>query len=178
MNLDKKIERYLNDGYDKVKNNILYKNETEILNDIKNISKEFGLDWELVEDLYLCEMETIELNEAGVLGNFFGIVIFSPMLWAAWRALGGLFSKAKRRCGTFTISQKRDLCLWNVKTNIAEKKIKLIEKAAEECSKKDPDKADECKEKAENAIEKLKEKMEKYKEKAEDLKQSRDLVST
>jgi len=94
---------------------------------------------EIVNDRF----EGTQINEAliteGPVGSIMGMLIFSPLLWAAWRALGGVLSKKRRQCGTFRISTERDKCLERVEIQNIKDKIAIVEKAMRECSKnKDP----------------------------------------
>lgn len=112
---------------------------------------------EQAEEIVNDRFETTKINEAllteGPVGSIMGMLIFSPVLWAAWRALGGILSKKRRQCGTFRISTERDKCLERVVIENLKDKIAIVEKAIKECDKtKDPEK---CREKGNAAKQKL-----------------------
>ncbi len=108
------------------------------------------------------------IQEAGVVGNIVGIAITVPMggpaIWAKWRIINALFSKASRRCGIFRISNQRDACIAKARIDINKKKINLIKAVqSKECKQaKNPLK---CKEKAEKSIIKFKGEISKQNEK-------------
>lgn len=98
---------------------------------------------EQAEEIVNDRFETSTINEKllveGPVGSIMGMLIFSPLLWAAWRALGGILSKKRRQCGTFRISTERDKCLERVVIEDLRAKVALIEKGIRECKKsKDP----------------------------------------
>jgi len=133
------------------------------------------LDGERKENLNKIDKLTLEgrfiasehysmVNE-GPVGSIVGMLIFNPILWAAWRGAAAIVSKGRRKCGTFRISSQRDMCLERFKILSIKKKIEVMNKAITECPKaKDPKK---CKEKGDYGVEKLEKKLktkeEKYK---------------
>ena len=175
FNWEEKINEYLNKTKSKVS---LYMNEDETIKNISEISKEFDISFEDAEEIYIHEMEDYNLiSEAGTAGNVAGLFL-APRLWFSWRTLNGIFSKASRKCGVYTISNKRDVCLHEVKIKILEKKMGIINKAAAECEKKaedDNDKKAKCKEKEKNAIEKIKEQIDSHNEKIREIKKNRKI---
>ena len=102
----------------------------------------------------------------GIVGSILGMVIFSPKLWGLWRVAKASFSKAQRKCGAFRISQKRDLCLAQVKLDFHDKKIDILKKAMIDAKKKLP------KEKADKVIKKATDKLAQLQLQRKDLERS------
>ena len=111
-----------------------------------------------------------QLTEAGVVGNVMGIMIWSPMIWVLWRTALGIFSKAQRQCGVYTISNKRDICIQKAKIKFANDKIKILEKL-----KKDYKSRNKSTDSIDKKINKLKDDINKYKEKVRRLIDQRDV---
>jgi hypothetical protein len=94
---------------------------------------------------------TNKLSE-GVGRTILGMFLLSPVGWAAYRLIRSMFSKASRKCGTFSIGKQRDICLVRVKLQRAEKMLALFKKEISNCSKaKNPEK---CKSKGQQQIDK------------------------
>ena len=105
--------------------------------------------------------DIIEESEAflteGPVGSVAGMIIFSPVAWAAWRAASGLLSKKRRYCGTFRISTERDKCLDKYKIMKSTKILSTLKTDLSHCPKSsDPEK---CKANKEKAITKYEEKI-------------------
>lgn len=162
-----------------VPTNGAYLAEDTALKDIESLSEMFGVSYDEAEYVYLEEMdETSALNEAGVAGNIGAMLIFNPAVWAVYRTLGGILSKAKRKCGTFSISNKRDVCIEEAHLDVLEKKKDLVNKALGDCTDKagdDKSKAKKCKDNAQKTINDLDGKIVKRKEKIRVLKKKRHI---
>jgi len=79
--------------------------------------------------------EAGEVISEGAVGSVAGMVIFSPVAWAAWRAASGLLSKKRRYCGTFRISTERDKCLDKYKIMKAIKTLATLKTDLAHCPK-------------------------------------------
>ena len=102
-----------------------------------------------------------EIQEAGVEGNLAAMVMLNPVIWAQWRALFALFSKAHRQCGVFTVSSERDACLKKARMQMSAKKMQILGKAKATCKKhKNPAK---CVKVLDSGMAAEKEKIDKYK---------------
>jgi len=87
-----------------------------------------------------------DIQEAGIIGNVAGMVLFGPLWWAAFRAVTAALDDCMRKCGTFNISQKRDACIAKCREKAQAKRTGLIKREAGKCSQaKDPAK---CRERA------------------------------
>jgi len=101
--------------------------------------------------------EASELISEGPVGSVAGMLIFSPVAWAAWRTASGLLSKKRRYCGTFRISTERDKCLDKYKIMKATKVLSTIKTDLEHCPKSaNPEK---CKSNKSKAVTKYQEKV-------------------
>ena len=109
------------------------------------------------------------LNEADTVGNIASIMAFGLGGWGLWRAIRAATDKASKKCGTFTISDKRDACIVKARIEDCDRKIKFIEnRKRKDCKeKRDPDK---CRKSAKELIEKQKDKKKKYKKRLDELK--------
>lgn len=104
----------------------------------------------------------VNLQE-GVAKSILGILV-SPPLWVAWRTAKGIMSKAQRSCGTYKISNKRDICIAQYKIKSYQEQIKVLEKVKKEA------KSDKQKEKVSQKIESLQNKIDKKQQKIKKLK--------
>jgi len=99
----------------------------------------------------------------GAVGSVAGMLIFSPVVWAAWRGVAGLVSRKRRECGTFRISKERDKCLEIVPIIGLRRKIELLTKAEKDC--KQAPEPSKCMESAKKNLYNLKKKLDKKEEK-------------
>ena len=160
------------------------------INDKKQILKRScvvskKLDHKLIDNLNESQIEDIcqkininesswdFLSEAGVAGNIFGILLTTPMTWLAWRTALALFSKNQRKCGVFTISNKRDICIIESKIKLEEDKIKILNKEKQNASKEGNQKKVE---RIDKAIQKARNNIDKLKKKADVIKKSRGTI--
>lgn len=112
------------------------------------------------------------LDEAGSIANHIAIFFLGHNTWLLWRAIRALFDKAHKKCGTFDISNERDLCIQKAKLKDAEKKLKFIQKRKKDCKdKRDPDK---CKEAGKKIIKVLKDRKKEAKQNIKDIKKKKD----
>ena len=72
-------------------------------------------------------------NLAG--GGVLGLAAGAATVWAAWRGMGALLNKDKRKCGVLSIGSKRKACLLNAQANNVNKKIGLLNKLKSQCGK-------------------------------------------
>jgi hypothetical protein len=117
-----------------------------------------------------CENNLEILQEAGVVGNLMGIVLFG-VHWVAWRTALATFSQHQRKCGIFKISNRRDICVLESKIEFTQNKIKILERLLHDKTTS-PQKADRIKQN----ITELKNKIEQYKGRIEEIKEDRDLI--
>jgi hypothetical protein len=110
------------------------------------------------------------LTEAGVIGNLAGIFFIGPHWWLLYRSISAIFDKHKRKCGIYTISNRRDLCILESKIEYEKNKIKFLQKL-----KNDKTTTPEKKKKIEEEIKKMNEKIQNMQYKANNLKLSRDI---
>jgi len=102
-----------------------------------------------------------EIQEAGVVGNLAAMLVLNPIVWAQWRALFGIFSKAHRQCGVFKVSDERDACLKKARMQMSVKKMQILSKAKAACKKhKNPAK---CVKTLDSGMAAEKKKIDKYK---------------
>jgi len=107
---------------------------------------------EQAEEIVNDRFKASSLQE-GPVGSIMGMLIFTPMLWAAYRAAKAAVEKDSKICGTFDISEKRDKCLVKVKLRGLTQQLSIVKKALGDCPKsKNPVK---CKQKGQAAIQKL-----------------------
>jgi len=86
----------------------------------------------------LCKRLNLDkyIQEAGVAGNILGFFIFQPYIWVAWRIALAAFSEHQKKCGIFTISNDRDICILQSKIDFTNKKIKILLQIKKEYQKK------------------------------------------
>ena len=101
------------------------------------------------------------LDEAGVVGNVAAMLMLNPIVWAQWRTLFAIFSKAHRQCGIFRVSKDRDACLKKARMKFSMDKIKVLRKAKAGCkNSKNPQK---CAKVLDSGIARETSKVQKYK---------------
>jgi hypothetical protein len=93
-----------------------------------------------------------------------GGIPLTVALFAAYKAIKAMASKAERKCGMLRITNQRDVCLAKATAMIAEKRLKIIKKSEKNC------KNDKCKKKVAKRISKLGGKIKKANEKLKKLK--------
>lgn len=136
--------------------------EDDLITMLEDIAENFDMSYDEVEEIYLSLDEGI-LNKIAVGATIIaGITatLLGTTLWASWRTVEAAFSKAKRKCGVFTIGKKRERCIAEVKSQMLNEKIKILNKSKKQC----PQKAKEdrkltikrCKEMFKKAVEQLK----------------------
>jgi len=163
MKIEEKIEKYLNSNLD-------YFNEDNALQDIKELCEEFNIEYNIAEKIYLGEdIDSLVpyknndiANPASPKGKIVGLstagyiagIGASAALWTIWRAISAFLDKAKKKCGTFSVSKDRDICILKAHIETLKKKIEIIKKAEAECLKINTSKAkiEECKYKAKKNI--------------------------
>lgn len=101
-------------------------------------------------------------------GSVLGVWLFGPY-WLAWRAIGALTSKYKRKCGAISLTHTRTACILQGKIEVANKKKKVLAKGAAASAKKNPKKAQDIKKKAQEAIRDLDEKIKEWSKKLKTL---------
>lgn len=118
--------------------------------------KAFLLDGKIVkldeqaEEIVNERFEVHTLNE-GWAKTIFGVFLLSPAGWLMYRTIRGIFSKASRKCGMFSVGKQRDMCLLRAKITKYNKLVNLIKREMKNCDKsKNPEK---CKAKGQAKIE-------------------------
>ena len=112
----------------------------EIINDRFSVSNIPGI----IEE----NEEVLTTLSEGPVGSVAGMVIFSPVAWAAWRTASALLSKKRRYCGAFRISTERDKCLDKYKIMQAQKVLSTLRTDLDFCPKTDdPEKCKTTKQK-------------------------------
>lgn len=87
-------------------------------------------------------LESKEYLEEGAIASHLSIFLFGQPAWTLWRAIQAAFSKAHKKCGTFEISDKRDICIIEERIKECKKKIKFFNSRMKDIKKKrDPKKA-------------------------------------
>lgn len=85
---------------------------------------------QIVEDRF----EQHPLNEGGW-KTVAGMLLTSPIHWAAYRGIRAIFDKKSARCGVLAIGRKRDVCLWKLRAEEATKNASVFTKALADCKK-------------------------------------------
>ena len=105
-------------------------------------------------------IEESMITEVGRALNIIGMIMLTPIVWAQWRALFAIFSKAHRQCGVLRVSKDRDTCLKKARMQMSMNKMKLLQKAKAGCKKyKNPQ---ACAKTLDVGIAKEKKKIDKY----------------
>lgn len=108
-------------------------------------------------------LEILTEEERADVGSLLAIFFFGSNTWMLWRAIRAATDKAHKTCGTFSTSDKRDICILKEKIKDCNKKIRMLRDRMRDCKKKrNPDK---CRKAGRKLIKKYEDKKSSYKKK-------------
>ncbi len=111
--------------------------------------------------------ESEEYLEEGTISSLLAIYFWGPVPWTLWRTLRAAIDKAHKKCGTYDVTDKRDICIAKEKIKDCKKRIKMLRRRAKDCkNKRDPEK---CRKTGKKIIKKYEEKKDKYKKRLKKL---------